>query len=1041
MRLLLLAFLFLSTIFNTKAQSCQGPGGTPTQANAVCGNLTFVQNQVFNCTGAGNIPNNSSGCGDIVTTDNSIWYKFHCYQAGNMGFVLTPKSLGDDFDWAIIDITGHNPNDVYTTELWVSLNLSGQTGKTGCTPGGTLNVHCAGGASGSQFNQLLNLVTGHDYLLMVNNWSSSGQGYNIDFSGTAVLTDNAIPTITNVATVGCDASKIKVTFSEDMLCNTITTTGSEFTITGGPNVISGVTSDCLIGANSVPYLIINLQAPLAPNNYTLTIADGSDGNTFENVCRRLLVPTSIPFSIPAPVPLDITNVSFSGCAPSFLDVQFNKPFECNSVTSNGSEFSIVPANAAVSSVTYNCVGGRADKLRIYFQNQLPYGNYQLVVNAGADANTIRDTCGNDMPAGYSVPVVIPQTTTPPVITSVDFDECHPKTLVLNFDKVISCNSIAANGSDFSISPGAWPIVSATPNCGSNTYTSQVTLTLQNPLPGGNFSVNVNSGADANTISDTCFSFIAPGYAKSFLTTQAPAPIFDSVQYDKCEPSVIKVFYDKPIACNSVLALGAQWYITGPTPVTVTGASAANCSTLGYSNSFDLQLSAPITTFGTYVLHNRTFGGSTITDTCSAIQNPNETISFNVLGKPSAAFNSQVIWACEMDTIIFSHPGGNGVNSWEWVFSDGTTASGQVVRHAFPITTLTVNAQLTVSNGYCSATDNQDITLGNTFTPAFTQSPLDTTCINTPVTFTDASIGTGLQYLWQFGDNTQFIGQNPPPHVYTTAADYGINLIVTDSHGCRDTASSKMVVTPMGTVDFIGLKPQYCTSNTVFLTREISRNIDSVIWNNGIGDEFINYRTVQFKYPDEGVYTITLTGRDKYCGMVQVSKPVAIYAIPKVDLGRDTVLCPNDALMIGVANNPAYNYSWNTGAITSQVTTDIFTRKYVLTVDNHTCKASDTINIKMLNACLIKVAGAFSPNGDGKNDKLLAMNADLAKAFQLRVYNRFGQMIFTTNNPLEGWDGTYKGVKAETGTYVWELSYIDPWTNKPVLERGTSILIR
>ncbi|MBL0145130.1 MAG: hypothetical protein IPP48_04625 [Chitinophagaceae bacterium] len=240
------------------------------------------------------MPNPTAGCGDIVTTDNSLWYKFHCYQAGVFGFLLTPLSAGDDFDWEMVDITGRSPNDVYIMELRVSLSLSGVTGPTGCTAAGASDVACAGGPPGSQFNRLVNLVTGHDYMLMVNNWSSSGLGYTIDFSGTAVLTNSAAPTISNVNIVGCDASKLKVTFSEDMLCNTITPLGSEFTIIGGATTITGVVSDCSIGANAVTSLVIDLPAPLPSGSYTLQVADGTDGNTFENVCRRLLAPVDIP---------------------------------------------------------------------------------------------------------------------------------------------------------------------------------------------------------------------------------------------------------------------------------------------------------------------------------------------------------------------------------------------------------------------------------------------------------------------------------------------------------------------------------------------------------------------------------------------------------------------------------------------------------------------------------------------------------------------------------------------------------------------------
>ncbi|HNA15955.1 MAG TPA: gliding motility-associated C-terminal domain-containing protein, partial [Ferruginibacter sp.] len=68
-------------------------------------------------------------------------------------------------------------------------------------------------------------------------------------------------------------------------------------------------------------------------------------------------------------------------------------------------------------------------------------------------------------------------------------------------------------------------------------------------------------------------------------------------------------------------------------------------------------------------------------------------------------------------------------------------------------------------------------------------------------------------------------------------------------------------------------------------------------------------------------------------------------------------------------------------------------------------------------------------------------ADMAKSFEFSIYNRAGQRVFTTRNPLEGWDGRFKGNPADAGTYVWTLMYIDPWNGKMVKEKGTSILIR
>jgi gliding motility-associated-like protein len=911
---------------------CTGPGSAPTIATAVCGNVRFIENNTQICDGNGDLPNPTAGCTAAVTTKNSLWYKFHCYQSGTFGFLLTPMGGGDDFDWEVMDITGRNPTDVYTVELRVSLNLSEFTGPTGCTPAGTSNVNCEG--PNSQFNRLINLQAGNDYLLMVTNWSSSGLGYTIDFSGTAVLTNNADPLISNISIVGCDASKIKVDFNDDMLCNTITPLGTEFTIIGSATTINGVLSNCTSSANAITTLTIDLPSPLPPGGYTLRVANGSDGNTFENVCRRLLAPVDKPFTVPVQIPIDFASTNFTTCAPRYIDVAFNKPFLCSSVTATGSEFSILPGNPAISSANVTCVNGRATSVRLNLANPLPWGNYNIIVNNGSDGNTISDTCNIDMVVGRTIAVNIPQ--------------------------------------------------------------------------------------------------------------PASFPKFDSVQYAKCTPNTIRAFYSSPIRCASVAANGSDFSLTGPSAVTVISATPdVSCATNGFTNWVDVQLSQPIILQGIYSLRNQVgTDGNGVLDTCFSPQNVNETINLDILGKLNPAFSSTVQWDCVTDTIVLTHPGGNGINSWEWTFSDGTTQTGQTVTYLAATTTPNVSITLKVDNGFCNETITQSVTLGNYFKPGISLLQNDTTCIGATVGFVSETIGgIGLQHRWEFGDATIFNGTTPPPHLYAIPKAYEVLLIVNDVYGCIDTAKQQLAVTPSAFVDINGVKAQYCAGQTLQLTKITSQYIDNYTWNNDDGKTWDNVRTIFFKYNTERQYNITLTGMDRFCGAVTANTITNVFAIPQLNLGNDTVLCRDDIIQLGTAYNAAYSYLWNTGETTSTVFTTPIIKKYSLEINNNGCKAKDEINIKTLNACVIKIPTAFTPNGDGKNDVLRATDADLAKAFKLNVYNRTGELIFTTQNPIQGWDGNYKGQPADPGTYVWELSYINPWTGKSVYEKGTSILIK
>jgi hypothetical protein len=102
---------FLAAIVRGYSQPCTALGQNPATSFPVCGTATFVQNTVPICGGIA-IPGQ---CGNGLSDRNPFWYRFTCYVDGTLSFVITPNNLGDDYDWQLYDITGHNPTDVYTT--------------------------------------------------------------------------------------------------------------------------------------------------------------------------------------------------------------------------------------------------------------------------------------------------------------------------------------------------------------------------------------------------------------------------------------------------------------------------------------------------------------------------------------------------------------------------------------------------------------------------------------------------------------------------------------------------------------------------------------------------------------------------------------------------------------------------------------------------------------------------------------------------------------------------------------------------------------
>jgi gliding motility-associated-like protein len=413
---LLLISLFVKTSLGQPPCSSI-PGMTPSNAIPVCGTSVFHQSVVTDCT-AGNVA--STGCAQTVTADQSFWYKFTCFQSGTLGFLISGISDTDDYDWSLFDITGRNPNEVFSDpSLQVSLNIYGTSGRpgapfpnspTGCRANATGDVHCAGDAAGNTpFNRMPTITVGHDYLLMVTNWSKSTLGYDLSFTGgSASITDPKDPHLQNARAI-CDGIQGAVKFNKRMKCTSLTATGSEFILSPPlANVVSATGFGCA-GGFDMDSLIFTLDSPLPPGRYDIIIRNGSDGNTIKDNCDRFIpVGERIEMIVyPVfPTPMDSMRKLF--CAPDELQLVFKKNMRCSSIAPDGSDFRVnmISGTSPVTVVSAEGVcsaDGLSPVIKVKLSAPIQTkGAYQLILQTGTDGNTIIDECGQETPAGATL---------------------------------------------------------------------------------------------------------------------------------------------------------------------------------------------------------------------------------------------------------------------------------------------------------------------------------------------------------------------------------------------------------------------------------------------------------------------------------------------------------------------------------------------------------------------------------------------------------------------------------------------------------------
>ncbi len=166
----------------------------------------------------------------------------------------------------------------------------------------------------------------------------------------------------------------------------------------------------------------------------------------------------------------------SSCDATKIFIKTNKKMKCNSLAVNGSDFTISPAVANITSATSFCNAFDMDSLELDLSNPLPVGNYTITIKNGSDGNTLLDNCGTNIPVGNSLPLqILPLAPTP--MDSLVPVQCAPQSLQLVFKKNILCSSVAADGSDFVVTgPTTVNVINAATNC-SNLLSKTITVNL------------------------------------------------------------------------------------------------------------------------------------------------------------------------------------------------------------------------------------------------------------------------------------------------------------------------------------------------------------------------------------------------------------------------------------------------------------------------------------------------------------------------------------------------------------------------------------
>ena len=279
------------------------------------------------------------------------------------------------------------------------------------------------------------------------------------------------------------------------------------------------------------------------------------------------------------------------------------------------------------------------------------------------------------------------------------------------------------------------------------------------------------------------------------------------------------------------------------------------------------------------------------------------------------------------------------------------------------------------------------------------------------------------------------------HFYTITGTYTDSLITTNT-GCDSIIITNLSVNPSYNyvVNKTICQGQTYQTGTHFYTiagiyidtLTTYKGCDSIITTNlivnPIQQTILNPVICQGETYYENTHTYTTTGIYKdslttYLGCDSiVTINLTTVPLPTVNLGNDTLLCYGKVIILN-ATNASSTYQWQDSTTNPTYNVSQSGTYWVTVTTNNNCKASDTINI-IYQECIIPdiyIPNSFTPNGDGLNDIFNIKTTYEFSHFKLSIYNRWGEMIFESEDINKGWDGTFKGKLVPSGVYIYLIT--------------------
>lgn len=370
--------------------------------------------------------------------------------------------------------------------------------------------------------------------------------------------------------------------------------------------------------------------------------------------------------------------------------------------------------------------------------------------------------------------------------------------------------------------------------------------------------------------------------------------------------------------------------------------------------------------------------------------------------------------------------GNGtITQWHYAFGDGNTDNVNSTAYTYQQPGAYPTVLEVVSNNGCRDTAYNTVTVNPLPQISFTGNNV---CLGEPTLFTNNSTiitGSIAGWNWSFGDGLTD-GQQQVTHTYAAFGMYSVKLVALSDEGCLDSAQISVQVFSL---------PVVSTSSTPACFEEDNGTLDAITtsglppyeynWSSGASDASLQQLFA-------GSYMLTVTDANSCTTTATETVNQPAIALTASANPANGVIKVGEELAVTLQNS--YNTSAVVYEVTPQYALDCYncpsfianpyqtTTYYVHITDSLGCEGEGEFTVTVDESLPVFIPNVFTPNGDGQNDTWGIFSMGVRQV-NLKVFNRWGEKVFETENLNALWDGTYVGRPAVAGVYVYEVKLV------------------